>query len=104
MASPKMLALRGEMAGLIQRRIVTPPPAHDGHLRTHTRADFAQLSAERHLRRKREIALTNRERSIPVGGPGRRRAKAVRNKQAVEDAAFKLALMSAQMEAACLNA
>lgn len=83
MASPNTLALREEMAGLRPRPIVTPPPAHDGQLRAQPSVEFARLSVARHLRRKREITLTNQDRVVPVGGPGRRRAKAARNKRAV---------------------
>lgn len=82
MASPKTLALRDEMAALAPHRTVTPPPAHDGQLRATPTVEFGRLSVARHLRRKREITATNQDRAIPVGGPGRRRAKARRNAQA----------------------
>lgn len=84
MASPDTLALREEMAGLRQRRTVTPPPMHEGQLRAQPSVEFGRLAVARHLRRKREIAVANQDRAIPVGGPGRRRAKANRNKAAVE--------------------
>lgn len=91
MASPKMLALREEMSGLAPRtwrinRPYTAPSAPGGYQALARQA--ATLS--RRQRRDQRVAVTAADdqargfqRSIPTSGPGRRRAKAIRNKQAV---------------------
>lgn len=91
MASPKMLALREEMAGLTPRtwRINRPytAPSAPGEYQALAR-QAATLS--RRQRRDQRVEVTAADdqargfqRSIPTSGPGRRRAKAIRNKQAV---------------------
>lgn len=83
MASPNTLALRARMDRLGPTEIrlaVQPTP------RTAVKGDFADslritaLNAD--VRRQRARAAVNGKRDIPTSGPGRRRAKAQRNKRA----------------------
>lgn len=81
MASPAMLVLRARMDALQPTAVfVQADPAP----RTAAAGDFAdgqRLRALRaNLRRATSIANTNAHRDIPTTGPGRRRAKAWRNR------------------------
>lgn len=90
MASPKMLARREEMAGLAPRtwRINRPytAPSAPGEYQALARQAAALGRKQRRDLRAAVTAADDQargfQRSIPTGGPGRRRAKAQRNKAA----------------------
>jgi hypothetical protein len=90
MASPNMLALRKEMAALQPREVVLDVPRRSPSGVVAVAAQMRRASLLRHLHTKRRVAQSNASgrdglpRAIPVGGPGRRRAKANRNRAAVE--------------------
>lgn len=89
MASPKMLAQRAEQAHLAPRVF---RPNWTRTPRTMVRGDYAALlrqsARNANIRAHYRVAAINangpggQPRAIPVGGPGRRRAKAVRNRDA----------------------
>jgi hypothetical protein len=83
MASPNTLARNAALAHLVVREVPvdiepTPKTALPGEfaamLREHARIKNVQRAAEKHA--------MNRGRDIPTSGPGRRRAKALRNASA----------------------
>lgn len=88
MASPNTLALRHRMAALQPREIPVYMPRQPQAARIATSIEMRRISQMRHLRTRRRVVASNaagrdgRPRTIPIGGPGRRRAKANRNRNA----------------------
>ncbi|HWU23659.1 MAG TPA: hypothetical protein VN088_19125 [Nocardioides sp.] len=94
MASPKMLVLREQLAGLGPRHVYLNRPREAKRALPGEFADLTRQAAAqaRNRRRGRQIASQQAndsargfERSIPVSGPNRRRAKAARNDAAAGD-------------------
>lgn len=90
MASPKMLALRAEFAHLQPRAFLIPTPRAELSTRVAVATEMRRISQMRHLRTRRRVTASNasgrdgQPRTIPIGGPERRRAKAIRNRDAGE--------------------
>ena len=88
MASPNTLELRREMARLQPREIPVYMPRQPQPDRIATSIEMRRIAQMRHLRTRRRVYASNaagrdgQPRAIPIGGPGRRRAKAIRNRQA----------------------
>lgn len=97
MASPNTLALRARMDALQPTQVFVEA---DPTPRTANAGDFARgqrlRSLRANLRRGTDLANTNARRDIPTSGPGRRRAKAHRNRG--------LCLASENGERCCENA
>jgi len=91
MASPKMLAQREQQAHLVPRVFRLNRAARP---KTMMRGDYIELlrqsARNANVRTHERVAASNasgrdgQPRAIPTGGAGRRRAKALRNKAAVE--------------------
>lgn len=81
MASPNTLALRARMDALTP---VWLPVEVDPRPRSANAGDFAAgqrlRSLRANMRRVQDLANANARRDIPTSGPGRRRAKAHRNR------------------------
>jgi len=94
MASPSTLELRARMAVLQPRQVYLNRPARP---KTMLRGDYTGLLRQKsrgaNAHRAQRIVAVNAAgrdgtpRAIPVGGPGRRRAKAARNNAAERTAA-----------------
>jgi hypothetical protein len=88
MASPNTLALRHRMAALQPREIPVYMPPQPRPDRIAVSIEMRRIAQMRHLRTRRRVIASNaagrdgQPRVIPIGGPGRRRAKAVRNRDA----------------------
>ena len=86
MASLNTLALRHRMAALQPRGIPVYMPRQPQPDRIATSIEMRRIAQMRHLRTRRRVVASNaagrdgQPRSIPIGGPGRRRAKAHRQR------------------------
>jgi hypothetical protein len=89
MASPNTLKLRHRMATLQPREIPVYMPRQPQPSRIAVSIEMSRISRARHLRTRRRVVASNasgrdgQPRTIPIGGPGRRRAKAIRNRDAI---------------------
>ena len=90
MVSPNTLALRHRMAALQPREIPVYTPRQPQPDRIAVPIEMRRIAQARHLRTRRRVTASNasgrdgQPRTIPIGGPGRRRAKAIRNRAAGE--------------------
>lgn len=83
MPSLNTLALREAQSALRVSEIPVEMPPVEPNTHVAVAVEMRRRSYLLNVQRSQRTAATNKGRAIPVGGPGRRRAKAQRNKRAV---------------------